>query len=868
MDISRFIDSPLYWIITLIIERLWGVNRYLMLAALQIDQLNEWLVANAGDLLDIVAAAAQTPAMLAVGIAITLYGLWRVLSTLLPDMIWKPVDLTKVIVYLIGMSLFFSAPAATLVAVDQVRTNTAAGLQADIFSTLSIDLAPAGFTSSEPPIPLSGSVTTTTGAVGVRLASSVLLVATVDEYGSKTPPQTFLDTFIPNDSYEFENLSPDDRSDALGVASTGLGLYTAAPMIGFFALAEVLLWTILNIAVLILWIGLPIALIFSPFTASEGIFKTFVHRYVGVIIETFVSVVLMGIVNTALIYAGTLGLGMLVATILLSMVVVGWRIFSALKLARSAIDTIGGANVTGGMTISQGAGQVAKGAAAVAGLGVAAVGGTALGLTYAGGVGKNRGEAAEAQYQSHMNTSRRIAAAGGYLMGHSSTASKALGHWQGARLITGMHNPARDGSDATDAAYLGSRLSGPNGSSAAYMTAALMGGPNNAFQAMGYPVSGMGMQNGNAGVDEDGNAFDLNGGGNGSSANMNGRQGMTANRSASRNGSPSSNGYSDLPKNDWTSDAGRNLYGGSGDNGSTGQSDATASDLPVDFNSADSGHLNNWVETVEKNSPSESRRNRVVSHAKANYHPAAGDVADMVDHYGSDGVNSGIKAIQNQVAAYKQQGMSNGQILDAFNNGQAFDAIEEAEDTELSRNRSDMATLAAFTLRPTSNYSGQQIISTLGQAIDDPSVETPSQVNGFVNAQMGTDSNLGSYTGPGRGVVSIARDMGVNGAQVQNAYQMYSAGDTKGAWSELAAGTNSSSQNISRMMNQFKAIPSTATMARSTKAIPLPPASAAPTQVSPPIQQSVEVEMQQEVIEPVPGDTLPDPPEFSKEIPQ
>jgi len=323
-----------------------------------------------------------------------------------------------------------------------------------------------------------------------------------------------------------------------------------------------------------------------------------------------------------------------------------------------------------------------------------------------------------------------------------------------------------------------------------------------------------------------------------------------------------------------TDSSGRNSFGSNGkakqatasNQGHQSGGDGNANVKPdVDFNPAEAKQLDNWVSQVRKDHllpgwGSAAGASRSIEGAKAHYHPKAGDVANIIENNEAKDVKGAIGAIRSKVADYKQQGLSNSAITDKFSSGEAFNEIAQSEGTELSKNRDNMTTLADFTLRPTSEYSGQQIVSTLGKAINDPTVETPSQVNGFINSQMRTDSNLGSYTGPVRGVVATAREMGVNGAQVENAYAMYSAGNTEGAWSELAAGTNSSPQTIGKMMQQFKAIPSSATMARSTKAIPLPQTVPAPMQ---PVHQIQQLEMSSVSA----SDSTSEPPEFPPDLP-
>lgn len=834
MDISRFIDGPLYSLLLLVIDIFWAINRFMMLATLQVDKFNEWILDNAETLIDLVAAATYSPAGVAIVIAFTLYGLWRISTAIFPDMPWKPVELPKAIMYAVAISLFFAAPAAGMVALDQVRTQMSVAVQNEVLTNVTADLAPDGYTSSEPPVVIS-SLTTSTNAVGVNVAAGVLRVIDADELGSIGPPQGFQDEFTPNDVYEYENLNPDDRIESRGIAFGGLIVYIFSPLVIFYALLEVILWMILNLAVVILWIGLPIALVFAPFTASEGIFKSFIAKYSGVFIETIVSSVLVGLANTIILYTAQFGIGLMVGMTFLSIFLLIWRIVSAAKIASSAVDTIGGSSVTGGVGLSQGARAAAGATAAVAG--AALTGGATLGLSSAESTLKsmqrelknNPNPSAEAYaaveaQENRVNQWRQSASFGGYVAGHSKFAAGAMGKLQEMRLASGEHNPARDGVDAMDAAYMGSRLSSGGPGSATYLTTSMMGGPINAFNKLGYET-GVDGSFGLAGMTEDGLPLATGSPPRQSYGNLqNGTgNGLAHGRSNGQTSRVGLNKWSDVEGAKPAPVTRQSKH-------SDGAEDEDGVDSPaVAFHPETSEKLNDWVDKVERADTSyksggrgantaKIMRDSLVGQAETTYHRGAGQVADLVGQHGGAKVKEAMAAARKLTARYKSTGMSDASIVQKFESGEAFEdarfVLPDRTSNAIVENRGDFNQLAAFTLRPTTHFTGPQLVAGIGQAVNDTAVTSPEQIIPSVNQKLGISSQLGGYTGTVRGIVQISKQMGINGAQLQNAYTHQKAGETERAYRELAQGTQSDKRGVEMLMRQLETLPNEAVLSR------------------------------------------------------
>jgi hypothetical protein len=114
------------------------------------------------------------------------------------------------------------------------------------------------------------------------------------------------------------------------------------------AIAEHFLRLALTAVAVLLYAGVPFAMLFAFFIYTQAFLGAYLKQFVNLLIETFMSVVIAGLMVGLLAAAALQGVGLYIAASLITLIVLLWRIKSALRLAAAAFDLFGGALLTGG----------------------------------------------------------------------------------------------------------------------------------------------------------------------------------------------------------------------------------------------------------------------------------------------------------------------------------------------------------------------------------------------------------------------------------------------------------------------------------------------------------------------------------------
>jgi hypothetical protein len=824
IDALKPLHQALYFILWSLAQHLWDFDRVGLTMALSLESFRAFLVEQAAQIVALVADALVSPAGLFVTVALLVYGLWRLLALLFPDMAWRPVELPKVVLYAILMAAFFTAPAAAMGLLETARQELADGVQTTVIANLAPSFTPVGYVSGEPGLVVYD-IDGRPGISGADLAASLVGVSAVSELGYLELPAAFRESYFTHGSpAEFTLNDENARTDALLAAGRGVVVLFLAPLAIFYAIGEALLWLTLAAVAVILWIGLPVALLLAPFRASEGLLAAYARRYVNLWIETIVSAALIGLLGGAMLEAAGQGFGLYLALAVLGGCVVIWRVLSAAKLAGAALENVGGADVTGGMGVGTAAKMTAAGgAAAVGGLvtgGLVAAGGALL----AAGALVGKGEGGDGEGLPGA----QAAALGGFLAGKSPRARNALQTFQEMRLVSGLHKA--DEPDALDAAYVGSLLSN-RGMGSAYLALGMMDGPATAYRRLGLssgddglaagrgggptpPGTSRGGRRANWGVDEAGN--------NAADWELSPRQGSLLARLPARGGAsdgqsghPAPGGetaasptavYGGQQPQEWVTPSAADLAVEPVEASSTAAEPAARPFAPVTFTGRPEG-TRQWVEMTAGMPAGPTRTGFIESAARVSG-PAATTTAAAIERYGPAAVNAGVTAIARQTENYRAQGLNEAQILEQFRSGAGYvqAATHLPPDSPLRPETAgfgDWQAVADMTLGARAEASRAQLAAATATAVARPHEDAAA----VAAAELGTSAHLGGYAGTVRVTAQRSREMGVDGGRLLAADAQLRQGNEAAAYETLRGGERATDAGARTLLNDLWSLP-------------------------------------------------------------
>src|SRR5690606_26108231 len=303
-------------------------------------------------------------------LALTALGFWYVLNTIVATSRW--VDPSRLFSYGLIALFFFSAPLVVVELMEELRAGINAGIDQALVDGASGDIFSSGLDGTDTGLPAAIPDVNGDGVVAsFDMVAAFLHVANGDELDSSEFPADFEATYFPfGDPSSIDLGDEADQQLAKALAADGIERLLFALIAAPTAIAEHFLRLALTAVAMLLYAGVPFAMLFAFFVYTQAFLGAYLKQFVNLLIETFMSVIITGLMIGLLAAAAQQGVGLFIAASVLALFVLLWRIKSALKLAGAAFDLFGGAMLTGGaggMEMAQMGRQAALGTASLAG---------------------------------------------------------------------------------------------------------------------------------------------------------------------------------------------------------------------------------------------------------------------------------------------------------------------------------------------------------------------------------------------------------------------------------------------------------------------------------------------------------------------
>lgn len=395
--IDELLTRLIYRFLYTLARLMWNFNRIFLAIAAFVDKVEEGLINNTATFVTYMVNALRVPTVMLLLLAITSIGTWYLLNNVLPTRKW--VDPSRLVLYGLLTALFFAAPATYIETLEGMRSSFVNAIDATIIDDGIADLFTppdtgtgsgyddVGMPAALPDLNADGAVAT------FDLVGYLLGLQNSGEIYRSIFPDVFADTYFPDTPGEMELSSEAARNAAIEDANEGITLLFLSLLALPTAIAEHTLWLTLTLVALLLYIGLPIAMMLSFFIFTDSLFANYIRHFIKLLLETFLSTLFAGFAIGIVALASQVGLAVFLAASVVANFIFVWRIIGALKLATTAFDLFGGGSVTGGATPKD-ARQLATQTAALAGTagvalaGVGAAAGTASYLSAYNRLGK------------------------------------------------------------------------------------------------------------------------------------------------------------------------------------------------------------------------------------------------------------------------------------------------------------------------------------------------------------------------------------------------------------------------------------------------------------------------------------------------
>lgn len=434
LDPGRYFAEAIYFLQYALAQILWAVGRATLSIAVIVESVNTWITENVGYFVELLVNALSAPLGGMFILALTALGLWYLLNNILPTNRW--VDPSKLATYGLIALFFFSSPIIVIEMMEDLRGLLNAGIDQALLDGATGDIFDTGMNGTDTGLP--GAIPDVNGdgvAASFDLAAAFMLVANLDELDSSEFPVDFEAAYFPfGDPSSIDLGDEADQELAKALASDGIERLFFALVAIPAAIAEHFLRLALTGAAMLLYAGVPMAMPFAFFNYTQSFLASYLRQFINLLIETLMSVIIVAVMISLLAAAALQGIGLYIGASLITLIVLFWRIQSAMKLAAAALDLFGGAIATGGsggLGLLRAGGQAAAGAVGVAGMaGAALTGGTSLALTgasLAGGAALSlAGSATGGETDANAGRAAQLKAMSGYLIGRSQTARRAV----------------------------------------------------------------------------------------------------------------------------------------------------------------------------------------------------------------------------------------------------------------------------------------------------------------------------------------------------------------------------------------------------------------------------------------------------------
>ncbi|MCL4266122.1 MAG: hypothetical protein KJ069_23130 [Anaerolineae bacterium] len=472
LDPGRYFAEAIYFLQYTLAQILWAINRATLSIAIIAESINTWVTANVGYFVELLVNALSAPLGGMFILALTALGFWYALNNLVPTNRW--VDPGKLFTYGLIAFFFFSSPIVVIDMMEDLRGSLNAGIDQALLDGAAGDIFDTSMNGTDTGLPAAIGDVNSDGVIGsFDLVAAFMLVANLDELDSNEFPVDFEATFFPFGDPAGINLADEaDQQLAKALASQGIERLLFALVAIPTAIAEHFLRLALTGVAMFLYAGVPFALLFAFFVYTQAFLGAYLRQFINLLIETLMSVIIAAIMIGLLAAAAQQGIGLYIGASLITLMVLLWRIKSALKLATAAFHLFGGAMLTGGAGGTELAnmgrqavmGTVGLAGAALTGGATLAAGGAVLASASALQA-DGRADGAYLGTDPHKTEGRvrQLKTIAGYTLGKSETARHVI---EGAHETRTLVRNFRDGHvqphdpDTLDYLRAGSSMSG------------------------------------------------------------------------------------------------------------------------------------------------------------------------------------------------------------------------------------------------------------------------------------------------------------------------------------------------------------------------------------------------------------------------
>lgn len=857
LDPGRYFAEAIYFLQYTLAQLLWAVNRATLSIAVITESVNSWLTDNISYFVQLLVNALSAPLGGLFIMALTALGFWYTLNNIVPTSRW--VDPGKLFTYGLVAFIFFSSPIVVIDRMETLRQSLNAGIDQALIDGAAGDIFATGMNGTDSGLPAAIPDVNSDGIIGsFDLVSAFMQVANLDELDSSEFPVDFEAAFFPFGDPSGINLGDEaDQELAKALASDGIERLFFALVAIPTAIAEHFLHLALTGVALFLYTGVPFAMLFAFFIYTQAFLGAYLRQFINLLIETLMSVIIVAVMLTLLAAAARQGTGLYIGASVLTLIVLVWRIQSALRLAAAALDLFGGSMLTGGAgglalarTGSQAVtGTAVLGAAALTGGAALAAGGAAM--TAAAALradGRHHGAFLGTDPAKSDGRARQLKTIAGYALGRSGTVRTVIENAHETRTLA---RNFRDGDgqphepDMLDYLRAGSSMSGFG--SSPWLAMRLSPSLRAAYDEIGGRRSRNGTRE--AAYDTEGEPVDLPARPRTPASSPDDSSGLAdrfasleqalANLTEAMTGSRADQqeiAYAPIPE--WLRE----------DGGQTVQDGRLAHTGPdADGSGLVAAHETEPVPAAASH-PADNPPGTVRLEAYGPRAQAVGDtlarladprspagqaaqrtlvtytgqnnarlIQGAVGQHTAAAVQEAATAAANLVTQYRAQGMDDAAVLAAFQSGEAAAAIREAaaaQDSPTPLTDEQLSAVADMVLLPRRRLTRPELANVIGRQ----AAAGAGSEQAVVQA-IGSPVGFGGQTGTVRGVLAGARDMTLSPADLTRLAGMIQDGLREAVQAELTA-QGHPPEKVRHFVSDMAALPAALVVPQSTAHIP------------------------------------------------
>ena len=871
IDPGRLFAEAIYFLQYTLAQIMWAINRATLSIAVIAESINTWVTDNVGYFVELLVNALSAPLGGMFILALTALGFWYALNTVVATERW--VDPSKLFTYGLIAFFFFSSPIVVIDMMEDLRTALNAGIDTVLIDGAAGDIFDTNMDGTDVGLPGAIPDVNSDGVVGsLDLVAAFMLVANLDELDSSEFPVDFEATFFPFGDPSGIDLSDEaDQELAKALASDGIERLFFALVAIPTAIAEHFLRLALTGVAMFLYAGVPFALLFAFFIYTQAFLGAYLKQYINLLIETLMSVIITAIMISLLAAAAQQGTGLYIGASIIVLIVLLWRIKSALRLAAAAFDLFGGGMITGGsggmelahMGRQAVTGTVGLAGAALTGGATLAAGGAVLATAAAlQADGRSEGAYLGTDPNKTEGRVRQLKTIAGYTLGKSETARSII---EGSHEVRTLARNFRDGEvqphdpDMLDYFRAGSSMSGFG--SSPWLAMRLSPSLRTAYDQIGGRRYGYGASHLDDAFGEDGEPVGANGAGyrhgNGRSQpvsrdlaneSLDNRfasleqalttltEALTHPEGINRLANEQPEEQPDLSINgpipDWLREEGEssnvdenevqnvNIVSTAPDLDHDGREDkyetnrvATPRNIYLEpINDARREVMQTTIEHLQEpdSVAGQAALQTLVVYTGQNN---ADLIQEAVGQHRVTAVQEATTATADLVAQYQAQGMNETGILTAFQSGEAAAAIREAliaQDAPTPLSDAQLSAVADMVLLPQRRLTRTELVTVIGRQV------VAGATNEHAVAQaVGSPIGFAGQTGNIRGVMAGARGMNLSPADLARLAELIRDGLRETAQDDLIGRGHQPAQ-VRELVTDLAALPGAMVLPQST----------------------------------------------------